>query len=1146
LNELVVQRRQTSVAPNFGEQEELVVRSSQPVAQPAQQEVDRPKITADDLQSRHMPEIRDFLRVMRGTVEDDLSDEEAVNRYLDINRFFAGGNAVSAVRNLSTINSLSDEDKVLAGRGFDLFNSMENIFSEENTWSETGEGVKDYAAAVLADPVNLISLGIGKVVAAGGVRAGTRAAQQEAMRAYRASLASVATREAAEKAGREVVQKSMEQAGQREIARSTAVQTSRPVRNRLEAQGILAATGFDTVVAVGVDQAYQAGLIRTGAQEDMSWAQTGLAALGVLTIGGTAAALSSRRGSSGLTNYTEGPVTQPNTQNVSAALNQTVVTMGDWAKKVAGGKPLSSLDNEFWDRIVLGDSSIGLKGLAENFVDLGFAYKPRDESDTITNWFTDVLKQNLSNKDALQFLRDFRAATGITGLPVSRKSYNTLAETMAYTIARSASEAGQTLNRSSKLKALFSGNAAPTTQQLKKTTAGRLLAGETTGSKLMDGFRRFQNNTIRMIVTNPATTMLNVQGWVAASTLNSAVDVTRGALYGGKAGLQMLTGVGDFKETWKLANANWATQIQKLRNTIDPNTTEEVFRSYLLQRPEQLRELAEVGAGGIDIQNQVGRGPFDPTIGRVGVATEKFIDNAQRLNLVQAQDAFTKSQEFLYQLERRVREKYGKSLAEFFKDPNRRALMASEDYARIETEAVKETLRSIFSKSFKDRTTLGEAAGIIEDMRNIPIIGLLVPFGRFFNNTVAFMGDATGMSILGKYFGGTSQYRSYGDLFTRAAVSFGFVAYLVGQEMEYIEKGLGTFQEVEGWSGDIVDKKFEFPYSLYKAAARIVAYTQLGKDLPQEEADSMQEAVTEFRRLNESVQRGEPIPQGVLTETFEAVGGQLFRQLFGAGDGIAAFIEETLSGEKSGAELLASAATAPVSQVASGWTRFLEPYNTVLALARDTDWQVMDRRQGSELITKSLRYMDQMVDALVGFENVSGSQPQQLQSAAGGAARVDMGKFAGMRQGQNMTYTERVVNRLGIPAWQLNSRSILPEGDNRFNQLFNSIIEKEAKKLWEDERFKRDPQFRERRWADVVERARTSVRGLMESGITDSGDRNLQAILRLSTGHGERKINQALRELGFDGTDLSDLTFGQLQLLDTHLKTRDDMIRYQR
>ena len=104
---------------------------------------------------------------------------------------------------------------------------------------------------------------------------------------------------------------------------------------------------------------------------------------------------------------------------------------------------------------------------------------------------------------------------------------------------------------------------------------------------------------------------------------------------------------------------------------------------------------------------------------------------------------FTKSQEFTYQLDKNLRISFNKGWGEFFADPDAAKLMNTKEYIRAVARASYESQRAIFSKSFKAKGTVGELAGFIEEARNIPGVGLLVPFGRFFNTATAFLGDYT-------------------------------------------------------------------------------------------------------------------------------------------------------------------------------------------------------------------------------------------------------------------------------------------------------------------------------------------------------------------------------------------------------------------
>ena len=54
---------------------------------------------------------------------------------------------------------------------------MANLYSDETTLSETVGGTWDYIRSAVADPVNLISLGVGKIFAGAGTKIAIKSAQ---------------------------------------------------------------------------------------------------------------------------------------------------------------------------------------------------------------------------------------------------------------------------------------------------------------------------------------------------------------------------------------------------------------------------------------------------------------------------------------------------------------------------------------------------------------------------------------------------------------------------------------------------------------------------------------------------------------------------------------------------------------------------------------------------------------------------------------------------------------------------------------------------------------------------------------------------------------------------------------------------------
>ena len=88
---------------------------------------------------------------------------------------------------------------------------------------------------------------------------------------------------------------------------------------------------------------------------------------------------------------------------------------------------------------------------------------------------------------------------------------------------------------------------------------------------------------------------------------------------------------------------------------------------------------------------------------------------------------------------------------------------------------------------------MGKFAGMLEDARNVPGLGMMVPFGRFFNNTIAFLGKNTpGVNMVLKA-SGKFDNMTRGEAFSRTLVSAGILYTLSTQEMENIKEGLPMY-----------------------------------------------------------------------------------------------------------------------------------------------------------------------------------------------------------------------------------------------------------------------------------------------------------------------------------------------------------------
>jgi len=85
----------------------------------------------------------------------------------------------------------------------------------------------------------------------------------------------------------------------------------------------------------------------------------------------------------------------------------------------------------------------------------------------------------------------------------------------------------------------------------------------------------------RLLVSSPATTMANVQGFATYNILQSVADIVSFGTYGILAGVKSLTNPEEAAEMMKKANVYRSIQGQKMRNFMDAKTTHDVYMRYL-------------------------------------------------------------------------------------------------------------------------------------------------------------------------------------------------------------------------------------------------------------------------------------------------------------------------------------------------------------------------------------------------------------------------------------------------------------------------------------------------------------------------------------------------------------------------------------
>lgn len=1099
------------------------------------------------VEDRFFYPIQDYMVERYGTHMKDETRDEVVSQYVNNMRGFNGGNSWRSLAEISYLNGISDkpESVMKAGQAYEIFDNMQGL-GGETSWGEKGAILWDYTRSTVLDPVNLLSLGVGKVATGTGFKAGSQVALFAAKQTYKKELAlravagvvdeagKKAAQEAAEKiftsTGLEATAKVNEQIAKRQAIEAAATTTFQRMTSKTALKEAAITGTFEGAISAGTDYLYQDAMLRTKVQDEYNAYQTGLAGVVGLVAGGLSAMASNvRTGASGLIAPTPFKTSTKGATVISTVVNQTASITpaptgaisppaGNWLKDIAKGTELRDQDTEFFVKMLLGDKDKGLKGLATVLAEDGYGWIPRNPDDKISNWVGDIIKES-DPQDAKKFIDDFTAATGITmdeGKALTIESFGN-------TFKKKISDSGTVLNAMKQVQDILGRKAKDMTVEdyaafvlagvVPKSNGTIEKAGEAIGKALSTAINRdvpdFQNNIVRLMVSNLSTTALNVAGYTTMTALNSATDVVRATLLGGLAGVKLVTNPAEAKKLGISAYSIIQNQMTKAKNILDPNTTYDTFLQYSQVRPDIMRQLTSidsVGPKGLDLDKPIWSMKID-----------KAVDTIQKFAFVQAQDGYTKSFEFTSQLDKFLRRPeeeggFGMSWNEFFSKKDHPAKMMTEKFAALEAMAVDETLKTTFGKSYKGTGALGEIATVIEDARKIPGIGLLVPFGRFFNNTVATAYDLTAVGPLMSKYLGSQKTKLESELWAKGLVSWTLIGALAVREKDFMDKGLAWNEEIDPITGAVLDQRYSFPYGALKAIARVAAHKYYNEETPAQLAK----------------------------QVYEQFVGQLTRQLGDTGTGFANIATALLSDEGTSlSQILSDTAGTIVSQAASGITRPLEPLNTLAGLTRDEQFYTPDRKQGTKWANDSFRYFDQMI-AIFSGESIA---PPKY-SAAEGKPRVQTSRLVSTNRETYLSNTERVMNMISKPTWDEDIKSLSPLANNRYGQLFNQIVDIGAGKLLQDPKWKDgDLESRQILFKKLAESAMKSTKAYMSRLAANSGDRVLLKMIDLSSA-GMLKIQRTMADLakkdpGFD-KDFSELSEDQLDVLEGALKYREE------
>lgn len=1131
-----------------------------------------------------MGNIRKYMTRFQG-YSADTPDEELVDSFLAHQRKFAAGQSVVTLGELYSLQKADEEGLAIAANAYDTFDRFSGVFSEDYTWGEMFDGLGSYVRAAIIDPTNLVGLGVGRLITGSSTKAGTVVLKSIAQEAAEKAMKKTLVKKLGAKGARGVLQKQAAgealkmpaqkaavgaatqaaKLAEREVLRKAA--TTATVSTALKKQALketAIATGVDSALAVGVDLAYQEGMILTGRQEEYDPVRSGLIALGGLVGGGITYGFARR--SKALAKESTGilkafQATDPiESAPVKAAEK---LSQGDgfmkimeenfteFSNRVASGKKLTEEgelirgvnEQEFFRAFLLGNDKMGTKGLAHAMADLGVTLpaRPRYEGDNVVSFMADMLERlPKAQKDAFEKL--FREKVGAHLPNYNNATMKDIADLMSY----QTSVSGQQLQIFSEVKSILK-IAGEDTVDFLDTTVDEILAvlnpAAGTNDKL---FKRgaeaikdrprtisyFQSQLIPIITAHPGTTVLNIKGSVFRGVADTAADFVEGALYTGLGLRGFVTGnMSDWKKGVGIIKASVKRPVQLL----DSRATIDEIDDYLAMRPHVEEALFRFLSGAIDntdLKKAFNMDKAGNLTQRVAEGVDSYREFAQKLYLSKTQDKVFKNLNMMYYLEKNIQAEFGMSYKQFMKQPNAVELMQSERYLAREFKALEDTLSSVFSLKYSSKETLSEnpihfVATTIENLSKVPIIGAAMPFGQFFNNTVDFMANYSGAKFAYRLagFGEGRSKEALVESLAKGAVGLAFISSMSTKEMGYIEEGLGAF-EARDQDGQIVSKQYDFPESFFKGIARAVAHLRMGQEIP---TDLQATLFTTFGP--EAFVRSLGQGMGKAQDYFGEVRNQ----------------EDILGVAKSITEAIFALGG---SSWVSGFTRPIDPINQMAGFFKEEGATYLDRRQGFRALNESARYIDQfpgVSEGLMALGAVERSTPAR-ETPVG-----EVGKLFGYRIVPEQSYTQRMMNGIERPDWQSGfagkNSTGSPELDNRLNAFIFQHIEPRAARLllgtrWKEMSIAEKTKAVDKMWAEARKAARKSL-----LGSSDVEDLKVYMMDKVISAAGSQKnVERAMESLGLSG-DLSDYDAQQMRAILRELERieqSDEMAPYKR
>ena len=1083
----------------------------------------------DDLTKyQYVTPIRSYMMERKGVDYKNKSDEEVVDDFVQHMRYF-NANTVSTTGELRFINKADEKTKAKAAKAYEIYEQLGNVFQNDGAMGAV-DGVKDYIFAAAKDPTNyagLITGGIGrlfagsysitgkKLVKESVRRAGLQAAKDGASKAQVKKAAIKAGKEAAKRAikagtsdfqAKKVAEKVTNQVtkeGRRSVAFDAMKAKQEELFKQAGKNALKATLVADAGAAVLQDVLAQNTLMRAGAQEQFSKTQTAFSSL----LGGVAGAaqlgFGKFRGASGFadTGNTLERIANSAIESNSAvfskkeskdAAKQIKQDVKKWNEKVARGYDVNAanMPSDLVRTITLGEDGKG--GLAKLLHDKGTKIPSNKKvADVITN-----VVRFLPQEDLVEINKAMGKYTDLKLGEISEDAGTDLRDLLAKDI----SEAGKTLAVMSQARRIVDAGIVAAGDKAKRTMEDDIedAVNEVKKLKAAEPLKYGQSVWKRLLVSSPATTMINVAGFAQYYVGQTMADLFNSTMLGMKAMGQMTYDTAAARETMRQAHVLTQIQAQKFRNLLDPYTTHDAYMNFLNDANNESvkKKLFETMAGGVEATAE--RYNINPN-NKLYKNIEAAAQAASNASGVRIQDSFTKSQMFMTEMDKYLRLNKNMTLKEAI-------LRGEEPDVEVVQGALDSTLKSVFAKDYTTDETpelLRTTAKFAETFSNTPGFGTILPFGRFFNNVLATAYQWSPLAAPQQFYKFAKNLYTQEpnvtdkDAFARMVVGSTALRLAMDYDNERRESNLGVY-EVDVGGGTIIDAKNTYPFSLWLAAGRVLNTMRNGEQVS---ADLQREIGTQL------------------------VVGQLARDAqFGNDINNMLDVLTNIDIDKRAAAIDGFYKVG--GNFVSGFTRPLDVLNKAIGFATGTD-TAKDVRQaeGAAVFTQSAtKYVDNIFESFIdaaekitnkdlgiGDEGLTG---EELRVSTREGEVYDANPFArmfGLTIKPNRTATEVAYSMADMATWSASERTNIPAYDKIFNSMLAPMMERYTQQLLDDPNFQKANLARKR---DMLSKRMTELKGVVRDRMELYGDREtrvLQKALKASRKFKKETKREALK-----------------------------------